>query len=85
MNPEKTYLYKKQYQQPIEEETPPQKGKSKTAATSDSRKRSKHKHIYKKSSYTMVVTHFLGEGNAKFVGGWILHINHLIGTPKNFG
>ena len=48
MNPEKTYLYKKQYQQPIEEETPPQKGKSKTAATSDSRKRSKHKHIYKK-------------------------------------
>ena len=33
MNPEKTYLYKKQYQQPIEEETPPQKGKSKTAAT----------------------------------------------------
>ena len=48
MNPEKTHLYKKQYQQPIEEETPPKKGKSKTAATSDSRKRSKHKHIYKK-------------------------------------
>ena len=48
MNPEKTHLYKKQYQQPIEEETPPHKGKSKTAATSDSRKRSKHKHIYKK-------------------------------------
>ena len=46
MNPEKTHLYKKQYQQPIEEETPPKKGKSKTAATSDSRKRSKHKHIY---------------------------------------
>ena len=48
MNPEKTHLYKRQYQQPIEEETPPQKRKSKTAATSDSRKRSKHKHIYKK-------------------------------------
>ena len=48
MNPEKTHLYKKQYQQPIEEETPPHKVKSKTAATSDSRKRSKHKHIYKK-------------------------------------
>ena len=32
----------------VGEETPPQKGKSKTAATSDSRKRSKHKHIYKK-------------------------------------
>ena len=48
MNPEKTHLYKKQYQQPVEEETPPKKGKSKTAATSDSRKRSKHKHIYKK-------------------------------------
>ena len=41
-------LYKKQYQQPIEEETPPHKGKSKTATTSDSRKRSTHKHIYKK-------------------------------------
>lgn len=48
MNPEKTYLYKRQHQQPIEEETPPHKGKSKTATTSDSRKRSKHKHIYKK-------------------------------------
>ena len=48
MNPEKTHLYKKQYQQPVEEETPPKKRKSKTAATSDSRKRSKHKHIYKK-------------------------------------
>lgn len=67
MNPEKTYLYKRQHQQPIEEETPPHKGKSKTATTSDSRKRSKHKHIYKKSSYTMVVTHLLGEDNAKFV------------------
>ena len=84
MNPEKTYLYKKQYQQPIEEETPPQKGKSKTAATSDSRKRSKHKHIYKKSSYTMVVTHFVGEDNAKFAVEWILHINLLIGTPRSF-
>ena len=48
MNPEKIHLYKKQYQQPIEEETPPHKGKSKTATTSDSRKRSTHKHIYKK-------------------------------------
>ena len=44
MNREKTHLYKK----PIEEETPLHKGKSKTAATSDSRKRSKHKHLYKK-------------------------------------
>ena len=48
MNREKTHLYKKQHQQPIEEETPPHKGKSKMAATSDSRKRSKHKHLYKK-------------------------------------
>ena len=84
MNPEKTYLYKKQYQQPIEEETPPHKGKSKTAATSDSRKRSKHKHIYKKSSYTMVVTRFVGVDSAKFAGDWILHINLLIGTPRSF-
>ena len=38
----------------------------------------------KKSSYTMVVTHFLGEDNAKFAGDWILHINHLIGTLKEF-
>ena len=48
MTPEKTHLYKKEYQKPIEEETLPQKGKSKTATTSDSRKRSKHKHRYKK-------------------------------------
>lgn len=48
MNREKTHLYKKQHQQPIEKETPLHKGKSKTAATSDSRKRSKHKHLYKK-------------------------------------
>ena len=53
MNPEKTYLYKRQYQQPIEEETPPHKGRSKTATTSDSRKRSKHKHIYKKNHLTL--------------------------------
>ena len=59
MNPEKTYLYKKQYQQPIEEETPPQKGKSKTAATSDSRKRSKHKHIYKKIILHYGITYIL--------------------------
>ena len=36
MNREKTHLYKKQYQRSIEEETPPHKGKSKSAATSDS-------------------------------------------------
>ena len=48
MNREKTHLYKKQYQRPIEEETPPHQGKSKTASASDSRKRSKHKHLYKK-------------------------------------
>ena len=85
MNPEKTHLYKKQYQQPIEEETPPKKGKSKTAATSDRAENGLSTNTYtKKSSYTMVVTHFLGEGNAKFVGGWILHINHLIGTLKSF-
>ena len=66
MNPEKTHLYKKQYQQPIEEETPPKKGKSKTAATSDSRKRSKHKHIYKKiilhygsDSFSWLIVQFL--------------------------
>ena len=38
MNREKTHLYKKQHQQPIEEETPLHKGKSKTATISDSRK-----------------------------------------------
>lgn len=53
MNREKTHLYKKQHQQPIEEETPLHKGKSKTAATSDSRKRSKHKHLYKKNHLTL--------------------------------
>ncbi len=46
MIPEHTYLYKRQYQQPIEEEMIPHKGKSKTAATSNSRKRSDHKHRY---------------------------------------
>lgn len=48
MLPEGTHLYKMKYQQPIEKETLPHKGKSKTAATSNSRKRSNHKHIYKK-------------------------------------
>ena len=84
MNPEKTHLYKRQYQQPIEEETPPQEGKSKTAATSDSRKRSKHKHIYKKIILHYGSDSFSWEDNAKFVGGWILHINHLIGTLKSY-
>ena len=83
MNREKTHLYKKQHQQPIEEETPPHKGKSKTAATSDSRKRSKHKHLYKKSSYTTEVTHLLGEDNVKFAGEWILHISPLIGIQRS--
>ena len=53
MNPEKIHLYKKQYQQPVEEETPPKKGKSKTAATSDSRKRSKHKQHIQKNHLTL--------------------------------
>ena len=38
----------------------------------------------KKSSYIMVVTHFVGEDNAKFAEDWILHINHLIGTLESF-
>ena len=83
MNREKTHLYKKQHQQPIEEETPLHKGKSKTAATSDSRKRSKHKHLYKKSSCTTEVTHLLGEDNVKFAEEWILHINPLIGIQRS--
>ena len=83
MNREKTHLYKKQHQQPIEEETPLHKGKSKTAATSDSRKRSKHKHYTKKSSYTTEVTHLLGEDNVKFAEEWILHINPLIGIQRS--
>ena len=77
MNPEKTYLYKRQYQQPIEEETPPrllpliaENGLSINTYT-------------KKLSYTMVVTHLLGEDNAKFVEELILHINLLIGVPKS--
>lgn len=48
MIPENTYLYKRQRQQPIGKETLPHKGKSKMAAASNSRKRSAHKHIYKK-------------------------------------
>lgn len=85
MNREKTHLYKKQHQQPIEEETPLYKGKSKTAATSDSRKRSKHKHLYKK-----IILHYGSDSFAwgrqcevKFAEEWILHINPLIGIQRS--
>lgn len=61
MIPENTHLYKRQYHQPIEKETPQHKGKSKTAATSNSRKRSNHKHIYKK-----IILHY---GSDSFFGG----------------
>ena len=83
MNREKTHLYKKQHQQPIEEETPLHKGKSKTAATSDSRKRSKHKHLYKKIILHYGSDSLLGEDNEKFAGEWILHINPLIGIQRS--
>lgn len=45
---ENTHLYKKQYHQPAEKEALPHKRKSKTAASSNSQKRSAHKHLYKK-------------------------------------
>lgn len=84
MNPEKTHLYKKQYQQPIEEERLQRKENQRRLLPLTAENGLSTNTYTKKSSYTMVVTHFLGEGNAKFVGGWILHINHLIGTLKSF-
>ena len=61
MIPENTYLYKRQHQQPIEQEAIPHKGKSKTSSTSNSRKRSTHKHRYKK-----IILHY---GSDSFVWG----------------
>ena len=96
MNPEKTHLYKKQYQQPIEE------GIKNNISNQSRKKRLRIKEnqrrllpliaenalsintYTKKSSYTMVVTRFVGVDNAKFAGDWILHINLLIGTPRSF-
>lgn len=45
---ENTHLYKKEHQKQADEETMLHRKKSKTSATSRSRKRSDHKHIYKK-------------------------------------
>lgn len=80
---ENTHLYKKEHQKQADEETMLHRKKSKTSATSRSRKRSDHKHIYKKLFYTTAVTHLLGDDNAKFAEEWILHIKLLIGVPKS--
>ncbi len=61
MIPEKTYLYKKEHQQQTDEETLVHRKMSKTSATSNSRKRSIHKHSYKK-----IILHY---GSSTFVWG----------------
>lgn len=47
MSAEKSYLYKREYQKPVENEVTEGKAKKGTSS-SDSRKRSGHKHIYNK-------------------------------------
>ena len=84
MNPEKTHLYKKQYQQPIEEERLQRKENQRRLLPLTAENGLSTNTYTKKSSYTMVVTHFVGEDNAKFAEDWILHINHLIGTLESF-
>lgn len=83
MNPEKIHLYKKQYQQPIEEETPPHKENQRRLLPLIAENGLRTNTYTKKSSYTMVVTHLPGEDNVKFAGEWILHINPLIGIQRS--
>lgn len=61
MNPEKTYLYKKEYRQKSSEETSAYRKKSKISRISDSRRRSRHKHRYKK-----IILHY---GSSSFAWG----------------
>lgn len=58
---EKTHLYKNAHQQRAETETPVHRKKSRTAAVSDSRKRSAHKHLYQK-----IILHY---GSSAFAWG----------------
>ena len=48
MNPDKTYRYKQERRQPVPEEPCSRGGKSKSASTSNSRRRADHKHVYRK-------------------------------------
>ena len=61
MNPEKTHLYKKEHQQQAAEEMPVHRKKSKTSAAPNSKRRSAHKHIYKK-----IILHY---GSSTFAWG----------------
>lgn len=61
MNPEKSYLYKKERRQKVDEGVPVFRKKSKTSAVSDSRRRSRHKHRYKK-----IILHY---GSSYFAWG----------------
>ena len=48
MNPDKTHLYKEERRQPVPEEPAPRRRISKTASSSNSRRRADHKHAYRK-------------------------------------
>lgn len=61
MNPDKNHLYQKEHRQQVMEESPLHRRKSKTAATSSSRKRADHKHCYE-----TIILHF---GGSTFVWG----------------
>lgn len=56
MNPEKKHLYKQERQTPAPEEAPVHRKKSKTASVSSSRKRSDHRHEYRK-----IILHYGGD------------------------
>ena len=56
MNPEKKHLYKQERQTPPAEEAPAHRKKSKTASVSSSRKRSDHRHVYRK-----IILHYGGD------------------------
>ena len=56
MNPEKKHLYKQERQTPAPEEAPAHRKKSKTASVSSSRKRSDHRHVYRK-----IILHYGGD------------------------
>ena len=56
MIPEKTHLYKDERRERDFDEIPAYRKKSKTASTSDSRRRSKHKHVYEK-----IILHWGGD------------------------
>lgn len=56
MNPEKKHLYKQERQTPAPEEAPAHRKKSKTASVSSSRKRSDHRHMYRK-----IILHYGGD------------------------